>query len=67
MRSAGGYEMNIEKGYYRHKNLGIVEITDECLFLQEKNSDPTSVYVMKDNDIREVSLNCLKPCMRLTN
>ena len=38
-----------------HKSLGKVKITQECLYLQSKNDDPTAVFVEHDNEIKEVS------------
>ena len=38
-----------------HKNLGEVIITIPCLRMQLMNSDPSSIFVEHDGDIKEVS------------
>lgn len=43
-----------------HKNLGNVYITDHCIFLQERNPDPTSIFVEHDDEIKEVCKHLLK-------
>jgi hypothetical protein len=38
-----------------HRNLGECIINMECLALQLRNADPTSIFVEHDGDIKEVS------------
>ncbi len=38
-----------------HKNLGEVEYTKACQFLQLTNPDPSSIFVEHDGDIKEVT------------
>ena len=38
-----------------HKNLGEVEYTEACRFLQLTNPDPSSIFVEHDGDIKEVT------------
>jgi len=43
------------KGKRKHKNLGDVFITIDCLAMQLQNPDPTSIFVEHDGEIKEVS------------
>lgn len=43
------------KAVYTHKFLGIVEINEECLKLYADSPDPTSMFVLHNNQIKEVS------------
>ena len=43
------------RGKRRHKNLGDVFITIDCLALQLQNADPTSIFVEHNGEIKEVS------------
>jgi len=52
-----------------HEFLGEVEITEECLALQALSTDPSTIYVEYDDDIREVSKSLIielkqEDCMR---
>ena len=38
-----------------HKNLGEVEYTEACQFLQLTNPDPTSIFIEHYGDIKEVT------------
>jgi hypothetical protein len=38
-----------------HQNLGECTINMECLAIQLRNADPTSIFVEHDGDIKEVS------------
>jgi hypothetical protein len=38
-----------------HQNLGECIINMECLAMQLRNADPTSIFVEHDGDIKEVS------------
>ena len=38
-----------------HRNLGECIINLECLAMQLRNADPTSIFVEHDGDIKEVS------------
>jgi hypothetical protein len=38
-----------------HQNLGECTINMECLAIQARNADPTSIFVEHDGDIKEVS------------
>jgi len=38
-----------------HKNIGECIINMECLAMQLRNADPTSIFVEHDGDIKEVS------------
>jgi len=38
-----------------HKFLGKVQITTECLALQALSTDPSTIYIYYDEDVREVS------------
>ena len=42
-------------GWYLHKNLGRVEIDNSCLLMQSKNADPTSVFILCEGDMLEVT------------
>lgn len=42
-------------GKRTHKSLGIVFVTVECLAMQLRNLDPTSIFVEHDGEIKEVS------------
>jgi hypothetical protein len=47
-------------GYYIHKNLGLVEITSACAYMQALNPDNTSVFIEHDGEIKEVTKSMLK-------
>ncbi len=42
-------------GEYNHKNLGKVKIDEQCLQLQKRNPDSSSIYVNHNGEIKEVS------------
>lgn len=42
-------------GIFKHKILGDIEITEECLKINLCNPDPTSTFVFHDGQIKEVS------------
>jgi len=44
----------------KHKNLGIVVITDDCLTLQKENSDKTTLFIEYGIEIREVSKDLIE-------
>lgn len=48
------------RGKRKHKNLGDVFITIECLALQLRNSDPSSIFVEHDGEIKEVSRSMIE-------
>ena len=56
--------MSEEKREWRrkvtHKNLGECVINMECLAMQLRNTDPSSVFVEHDGDIKEVSRSMIK-------
>lgn len=43
---------------FKHKFLGGIEITEECLKMSFDNPDPTSMFIWHDGIIKEVS-RCL--------
>jgi len=52
-------------GFYRHRNLGIVEINVDCCKMQEVNgTDPSSTFVLHDGEIKEVTKAVLTPLIR---
>lgn len=40
-----------------HKNIGECRVTEECSYLQHLNADPSSLFVIHDQDVKEVSRN----------
>jgi hypothetical protein len=55
------FDNDFKLGKAKHKNLGNVEITEACLFMQDCNPDPSTLYVEHDGDIKEVSYNMMIP------
>lgn len=55
MRSPKTDEREMELKMVTHKFLGKVQITEACMALQALNTDPSTIYVEYDDDIREVS------------
>lgn len=52
-------------GFYRHRNLGIVEIDVDCCKMQDTNgTDLSSVFVLHDGEIKEVTKDMLTPLIR---
>ena len=48
-------------GDYRHINLGIVKIDNNCMKLQITNPDKTSIFVIHNGEIKEVTKNLIYP------
>lgn len=55
------FDNDFKLGKATHRNLGIVEITEACLFMQDRNPDASTLYVEHDGDIKEVSYNMMIP------
>lgn len=49
----------LEIGNYVHKHLGVVMVDDACVHLQKTNPDSSSMFVVYEEDIREVSKQCV--------
>lgn len=41
----------------QHRNIGECRVTEECAYMQRLNTDPTSLFVIHDSDLKEVSRN----------
>ena len=55
---SGCQERLVRPSWFRnvtHRNLGECIINMECLAMQLRNADPTSIYVEHDGDLKEVS------------
>ena len=52
-------------GYYQHTNLGVVEIDNNCITLQITNPDETSIFVIHNGEIKEVTKNLIHPLLNL--
>lgn len=44
---------------FYHKFLGPVVITEQCMQLQVKNPDPSTIFVEFEGEVREVTKNLL--------
>jgi hypothetical protein len=55
------FDNDFKLGKATHRNLGVVEITEACLFMQDCNPDASTLYVEHDGDIKEVSHNMMIP------
>ncbi len=44
----------------KHKNLGWVLIDDACHYMQETNPDSSSIFVVHDREMLEVSRNMIE-------
>lgn len=59
-RSRSNVGLGAWKVKRRHKNLGDVFITIDCLAMQLRNPDPTSIFVEHDGEIKEVSRSMIE-------